>query len=375
MTETLTYNEYYFYNDDRNLITFANNKGEVTKYEYNHATNPDIVTSSVDYDFTYFGSYDYPHKNGDSLQYLTETPKTKTEYTYEAHGLCTDVVTYEVEYASDMSVVRKSGSSDVSESYTYAVFASNGYTLDTACFGSVITSTDSLGITTRNFYDSLNGRLLATVNENTGEGLAYTYDTLGNLSGVNPARYVSSSQYNTIMGEESVSYEYNANGLLGSIATNSTAYTFNYDAFGNSSSVNIGSTALASYEYNTNNGKLKKINYGNGFSVEYVYNRLEMLSEIWYTDNGVRTLAYSYEYTDDGQVYKFTDNVLGKAVVYKYDTVGKLTNFAEYDVDDMYYEFSSEIMYSETTGKVSNIHYQINYDSTVQNTTNPVSYY
>ena len=151
--------------------------------------------------------------------------------------------------------------------------------------------------------------------------------------------------------------------------------SYTYDAFGNSSSVNVGSTTLASYEYNTNNGKLKKINYGNGFSVEYVYNRLEMLSEIWYTDNGVRTLAYSYEYTDDGQVYKFTDNVLGKAMVYKYDTVGKLTNFAEYDVDDMYYEFSSEIMYSETTGKVSNINYQLNYDSTVQNTTNSVSYY
>lgn len=375
MTETLTYNEYYFYNDDRNLITFANNKGEVTKYEYNHATNPDIVTSSVDYDFTYFGSYDYPHKNGDSLQYLTETPKTKTEYTYEAHGLCTDVVTYEVEYASDMSVVRKSGSSEVSERYTYAIYDTTGYLLNRACFGAVITSTDTLGVTTRNFYDSVNGRLLATVNENTGDGLAYTYDTLGNFSGVNPARYVSSSQYNTIMGEESVSYEYNANGLLGSIATNSTAYTFNYDAFGNSSSVNIGSTALASYEYNTNNGKLKKINYGNGFSVEYVYNRLEMLSEIWYNENGTRTLAYSYEYTDDGQVYKFTDNKSGKAMVYKYDTVGKLTNFAEYDVDDMYYEFSSEIMYSETTGKVSNINYQLNYDSTVQNTTNPVSYY
>ena len=86
-----------------------------------------------------------------------------------------------------------------------------------------------------------------------------------------------------------------------------------YDAFGNSSSVNIGSTTLASYEYNENNGKIKKINYGNGFSVEYVYNRLELLAEIWYTENGVRALAYSYEYTDDGQVYKFTDNRSGRA--------------------------------------------------------------
>ena len=81
--------------------------------------------------------------------------------------------------------------------------------------------------------------------------------------------------------------------------------SYTYDAFGNSSSVDIGSTTLASYEYNENNGKIKKINYGNGFSVEYVYNRLEMLTEIWYNESNVRTLAYEYEYTAYGQVHKF----------------------------------------------------------------------
>ena len=221
---------------------------------------------------------------------LTETPKTKTEYTYDSYGLCTSVVTYEATYGSDMSIVRKSGSKQVSETYTYAIHDDSIYSLSNACFGALITSVDSLGITTRSFYDTQTGRLLATVNESTGDGLSYTYDTKGNLSGVNPAQYVSSSQYNTLSGAESVSYTYNANDLLGSITTNSTTYTFNYDAFGNSSSVNIGSTALASYEYNENNGKIKKINYGNGFSVEYVYNRLEMISEIWYNENVEKTL-------------------------------------------------------------------------------------
>ena len=31
-----------------------------------------------------------------------------------------------------------------------------------------------------------------------------------------------------------------------------------------------------------NNGKLNKITYGNGFSVSYVYNVLELLTEVWY---------------------------------------------------------------------------------------------
>ena len=88
----------------------------------------------------------------------------------------------------------------------------------------------------------------------------------------------------------------------------------NYDAFGNSSSVKTGDKTLATYEYN-NNGKLTKINYGNGFSVEYVYNRLEMLTEIWYNESNVRTLAYEYEYTAYGQVHKFIDYINGKIEV------------------------------------------------------------
>ena len=44
---------------------------------------------------------------------------------------------------------------------------------------------DRLGRTTRNFYDELDGKLLATVNESSGEGTTYTftYDIFGNSSG------------------------------------------------------------------------------------------------------------------------------------------------------------------------------------------------
>ena len=109
--------------------------------------------------------------------------------------------------------------------------------------------------------------------------------------------------------------------------------------------------------------------------MEYVYNRLEMLSEIWYTENGTRTLAYSYEYTDDGQVYKFTDNKSGKATVYKYDSVGKLTSFAEYDTNDPYYDYSAELYYNINTGDVSGIYYKLNYTSTTSKTVNAISYH
>lgn len=62
--------------------------------------------------------------------------------------------------------------------------------------------------------------------------------------------------------------------------------------------------------YNQNNGKLFKTTYGNGLIEEYVYDRLENLSETWYTKNGTRTLAYSYEYTTDGKLHKNIDYLI-----------------------------------------------------------------
>ena len=127
-----------------------------------------------------------------------------------------------------------------------------------------------------------------------------------------------------IENAENVNYTYDTKGQLAEISTDSTTYTFNYDVFGNASSIEAGDNTLASYEYNENNGKLKKITYGNGYAVEYVYDRLENLEKICYNKNGTSTLAYSYEYTKDGQVYKFTDHIRGITTVCKYDSNNRL---------------------------------------------------
>ena len=134
---------------------------------------------------------------------------------------------------------------------------------------------------------------------------------MGNLTGVMPATYTST--YVPITDAESVTYAYNSQNLLSTISTESTTYAFTYDVFGNATSVNAGSNELAEYTYNQNNGKLNKITYGNGLSAEYVYNELELLTEVWYTKGSEpKYLAYEYEYTSKGQVYKFVDNESGK---------------------------------------------------------------
>ena len=106
--------------------------------------------------------------------------------------------------------------------------------------------------------------------------------------------------------------------------TETTVYSFDYDAFGNTTGIDIGSDNIVSYEYAPYNGKLTKINYANGYSLEYVYDAVENLTEIWYTVNGARALAYSYEYTSKGQLARVRDHINGNETTYRYSLSGQL---------------------------------------------------
>ena len=82
------------------------------------------------------------------------------------------------------------------------------------------------------------------------------------------------------------------------------------------------------------------ITYGNGFSVEYVYNDIELLKEVWYNyTDSTRECAYEYVYTADGQVYKFVDNVNEKTTIYKYDSNKRFIGFAEYAHGENYNDY------------------------------------
>lgn len=80
--------------------------------------------------------------------------------------------------------------------------------------------------------------------------------------------------------------------MLDSIITEGTSYNFVYDVFGNTDSISVGNRELANYEYNSYNGKLHTINYGNGFSVRYVYDKLDNIKEVWYNNGGSETKVY-----------------------------------------------------------------------------------
>ena len=181
---------------------------------------------------------------------------------------------------------------------------------------------------------------------------AYECDEMGRLIEAIPARYQNTSAYREVTDSESVGYTYDSQNRLSTITTNSTTYTFIYDAFGNTTSVDAGNYELASYEYNENNGKLKKLTYSNGLVVEYLYNALENLSEVWYTvtdedGNEQRTLAYEYEYTADGKLHSLRNNLNGRTEAYKYDVNGRLTEFRAYDNNDLEYTNSTDYYYND----------------------------
>ena len=106
-----------------------------------------------------------------------------------------------------------------------------------------------------------------------------------------------------------------------------------------------GDNTLASYEYGDNNGKLLRITYGNGFYERYVYNELDLISKIYYNKNG-EYLAYSYEYTADGEIYKFTDHINERVTVYTYNTSGNITSFTEYSLSDFEKVYTEELHYN-----------------------------
>ena len=327
MKSDYAYREYYEYNDKNSVTRIANNKGEI--YDYEYATDGITLVREIYYKFNRQGSfpgnllYEYPYGEDNIEDKIYKTKINQTQYTYTAQGLTKSIKTYGA---------TASTSGIISSSYTYVE------TEGSKIFGALLTETNSLGNTTKYFYDNSNGDLLAQIDIASGSGYVYDYNEYGFLEGVIPATGNETS-YSGVINAESVSYEYDSNTKrLTKIITDSTDYSFSYDSFGNSTGVTAGNNSLATYEYYGNNGKLNKINYGNGFSEEYVYDALEMLAEIWYNyDDGTRVLAYSYTYNKDGTLAEFENHLDGTSIEYKYDVHGRFISSEETNSSDPSY--------------------------------------
>ena len=267
------------------------------------------------------------------------------------------------------------GSEQPEESVTFTYYNTDS---GSHIFGTVSGETNSLWETTRYFYDEANGQLLATVYP-AGNGVCYSYDAIGNLTEVLPAIVDNTEIFHEVYGESgedyswtetvygyaevensaSVCYQYDqATKRLSSISTKSTAYKFTYDLFGNTTKITAGNHTLTNYSYNSFNGKLHILSYGNGLNVKYVYDTLDRISEIQYnSSNGEYETVYSYTYDSAGNLFSVTDNLNHQTTLYKYDSQGKLVKSYVYDTETYLNQYGTKVYYDDNSRIQMVFHY------------------
>ncbi len=348
--------EYYRYDEYNNLIAKGDTNGVL--YEYTYSSDGVTLLSESLYDY-YLNEYGeggfvkYPldefeaNPDADDTEFITKTLLMNTTYFTNACGLVTKTITYA--YDSE-------GTPEAKNIY-------NTYSYDTShvFYGALKSHRNTFGYDTY-YFNSITdtGIVTATVDGNSGTGTALFTDIWGKAEKVLPVINGSSTGYTTETDTEFAKYSYNIKNELSAIVTDSTLYAFTYDSYGNQASVKAGNNLLANYTYTANNGKLKKITYGNGFAVQYFYNELENISEIWYTVNGTAAVAYKYKYTESGLLHSVDDVRSGKTTVYNYDSNKRVCRVTEYNTADMSNDFSVVYKYNDY-GDLTHIDYNLAY--------------
>ncbi|MBE6673891.1 MAG: hypothetical protein E7596_02155 [Ruminococcaceae bacterium] len=355
----------YLYNDDGKLKATLTGTNDVVFYTYEGNDVTNIITNKTKTTYQYDSNHNvvsekrYNHSiapsyniydsdesvDTDDEVYIediygqSQVLKSTSTYTYNSYGLTVEELTYD---AADTQYVKTT--------YLYDTVTSS------KLFGALKSETNSLGNTTEYFYDNATGQLISVI-ESDDTGYYYTYDSIGNLTMVQPATVSTTAQ--PVTNSSKVQYVYNSNNRLESIIANGTTYNFAYDEFGNQESVAIGSSQIVSQETNAYNGKVTKVTYANGTIVEYTYDHLERVTEIKYT-TGEAVTVYNYEYDSNGNLCKYVDGKNGTTTIYKYDISNRLVKMIEYDTEEMKNNFGVSYDYNEES-RLSYLYYSQDY--------------
>ena len=205
-----------------------------------------------------------------------------------------------------------------------------------------VMSTGVDGATSERSYDVSTG-LLTTSKTPRGQTTAYNYDT-------NNGRILSTDFCQRNNGF--LFYQYANNGQLLQLNRKSfycgsatrQAYHFTYDAWGNTTKIEVGkaagdednslssATQLAQYSYDTA-GKMIEMRYPSGQFVTYGYDVLDRLvSEKYYKNVSTLEVEYQYIYNANGQLAKqqaVRNGVVTESYSFAYDSLGRLIRSRE----------------------------------------------
>ena len=277
----------YTYDDKGNIISVKDVQSQTTSYEYtNNNLTKQILPSGAALTYTYD---DY------------HNVKTATSDTGVVYNFAYDT------YGNNTSVSIVSGSVKLTSS---AAYTSDGNRL--------ASTTDAAGkVTTYSYHENTNVlQWVQYPEDSTTTRTEYTYDTMYRLA-------KEKSDVNT---GSTLSAEYGyTNDLLTSIKTGSTTYSFTYGAFALRSNIKIGSRTLASYSYTSRNNFLASLDYGNGDSVDYTYDKQGRVTKQTYEDGDTVT----YKYDNSGVLASVMDSATGITSTYYYDYTDRLLRYAE----------------------------------------------
>ncbi len=187
---------------------------------------------------------------------------------------------------------------------------------------------DPNGTTTTLNYNEDNGYLDSVVDGN-GNQISYKYTAYGALAQV--SQVVSGLSNGSFVSKE---YTY-LHDRLTAVTHNGFSYTFDYDGYGNKTSVKVENQALVNYSYNTDRS-LNTIEYSNGQKIHYNYTDYGFITGIWFDDD--TNCKYTYNYDSAGRLVSSIDNINST-----------ITNYAE-DNSFSVYEYSNgttgELIYS-----------------------------
>ena len=161
---------------------------------------------------------------------------------------------------------------------------------------------DTLGNTTTYDIDH-NTNLVNSITNAKGIETTYTYDNKDRLT-------------NVTVDNKQVEYVYE-NDLIKNIKTGNKNYQFEYDNFLNPTKVKINNQTLVTNEYESNNGKLKSVTYGNNEIINYEYDKFERLA---------KSNNYEYQYNNSGLLKSVKDNT-SYIEDYNYDFANRLKTY------------------------------------------------
>lgn len=286
----------FAYDEDGNVTAVKNLASKQAKAEYDDYNNlisyvqpgrPDSVKTTIGY-----GNTEAEKKM--RLPRRTTTPTNiRTNNLYDDHGNLTQSTVIDIMDGTCAIVTGQSHTSD-----------GNHVATKTDARGKVVTYTTDLAKDT-----------LTRVTDPNGQSVNYTYDALKRVTGTSAT--VDGNTYKNTYTYEDDRLKTVAHNTTGD--TPDVTYTFDYDEFGNPTTVKVGTQTLSTNVYTTTGDRtLTRVEYGNGGKVHYTRDDFRRVTGIHYDD--ATEPRFTYDYGANGQAAYVKDAELGRTVWTEYDT-------------------------------------------------------